>query len=165
MAAFDLIEEQVLGSNATNVTFSSIPATYAHLHFEMTVEANSSDEPVYVQFNGDATSNYTWFRYYSYNGTSSQGIQFDAHPSGEISIGDAIAQSTVGSIDLWIPNYAHTDRWKSVVGKVMNKKWWSQSGGAWKSTAAINSIKIYTPVSSNLKSGGQFKLWGLKDSN
>ena len=164
MAAFDLIEQQILGSQATAVTFSSIPATYAHLYLQITAEADYSDEPMYVQFNNDTNSNYTWFRYYSYGGTSSAGIQYEDSES-YISMGDAISQTVVGEIELWIPNYADTSKWKNTVSKIWNYKWWSQGGGAWKNTAAISTLKVYQPKSNNLDSGGQYNLWGLKDSN
>ncbi len=165
MAAFDLIEEQILGSNATAVSFYSIPSDYAHLKVEITVEATSSDEPIRMQFNNDTNSRYSWFRHYAYNGNSSYGIE-KVDDGTFISIGDAISSSYVGSIEVWIPDYANTSKWTTTISKIANRRWWSHGVGAWKqpSMYAVDAIKLYTPVSNNFQSGGQFKLWGYKDS-
>ena len=163
MAAFDLIEEQILGSNATSVEFSSIPDDYAHLKLEITCEANSSDEPIYIRFNGDTGStNYQWYSFYAYNGTSSYGGQFD-YQDAQIKLGEALSTSYVGCCEVWIPNYTNTSIWQSTLTRFMNRRWWSQSVGGWRSTSTPATILLWTPVNNNFQSGGQFKLWGYKD--
>jgi hypothetical protein len=70
--ALVLIAEQLLVGTATTITFSSIPNTYRHLRLVAMgrMNAATTEDYVYIRFNGDTGSNYDEVRVN--NGSSAQ---------------------------------------------------------------------------------------------
>jgi hypothetical protein len=142
-----------LGSPATSITISSIPATCTDLQISFSgVLASGSGTNVQLQFNGDTGNNYSY-----QGGKSLAGAQFNLQSFGVAFIdlidnfpasGCSSGCATIGGASAIVLNYAGTTLPKAVTGE----GWGSQNnasnlmamhfGGEWDSTAAINAIKI-----------------------
>lgn len=169
--AMILISSQVLGSDAANVAFSSIPATYNHLMlvcYGRITEAVVNDY-IYMQFNGDTGANYDRQHAAIFNATVSNAAEY---AQTAIRIGDFAAASATRSAQasmskVFIPNYAGTTFEK--LAKIEGYGEYNtsgtglsvlQNGGNWRSAAAITSILIF-PAANNFKAGSAFYLYGV----
>jgi len=147
------IATTTLGSAAASYTFSSIPSTYTDL--VLVINPNSYVENMNYQFNGDTGTNYSnTFIFgigsttYSTRGTNRTSI------SGTISGGWEIVRYN-------IMNYANTTTYKSVLNRMDDAAYATgANAGVWRSTAAINSIKV-NAGSGNLPSGTMLTLYGI----
>ena len=150
------IATQTLGSSAATVTFSSIPSTYTDLILIIDGTASGGDA-VYLQYNSDTGSNYSW--------TAVQGDGTVATSQR----GSATTEARIGSISTTrynsisqIMNYSNTTTNKTCLSRSV------RTGvntfafvNLWRSTAAITSIAIKTPVST-FSTGCVFTLYGIK---
>jgi len=66
---FVKIADVVVGSATSNVTFSSIPATYRNLKIVVTARYNAAGTDFVMQLNGDTGNNYQSALYYAGSGT------------------------------------------------------------------------------------------------
>jgi hypothetical protein len=158
----------VMGSNAASVTLASIPGTYISLRLTATCNTtDSSGTSIAAQFNGDTGNNYVWQQLFGSNtsaGTAPSGLightdfgPVPGTPSG----------STPGIFEVVIPNYSGTTFNKQTSG---NGTRWNSStqvnvqnySGMWLSTAAINSIKMFSEGGGNLIAGCTFSLYGMQ---
>ena len=176
-----LIASNTVGSGgATNVTFSSIPATYTDLKLVMSVRTNITEarSVLGIVINGDTTgANYSYRVLYgvgastagSANGTGT-GAAF-----GYIFYVDAASAtaSTFGSTELYIPNYTASIN-KSIINDGMAESnditnyGIAMNNANWNSTAAITSISLLTETA-NVATGAfvqysTFYLYGIKNS-
>lgn len=161
---YDLIQEQVLGSAAATVTFSSIPGTYKDLVLEIiatTVSGSGGPSP-YLQFNNDTATNYS---------------QTSLYGTGSLAVSSRISSNSFGFIGGFSSGWSATDPGVCVVN-IMNytstnvyKTYLSRFGvasletdaivGLWRKTPeAITSIKISTAASS-YNTNSTFRLWGV----
>lgn len=49
---------------ASSVTFSSIPSTYTHLQIRCNIRNTFAFDSMFIRFNGDSGSNYSWKQFY-----------------------------------------------------------------------------------------------------
>jgi hypothetical protein len=160
-----------LGSSASSVTFSSIPATYRDLVIVAngrTSYTSDSDDSISLRFNADTGSNYSQVFALGYSaGTFSTAytgnrmgvFAFAASASGNTNFGVATAN---------IMDYSATDKHKTVLGRGNNPPDSSvtMSAARWADTAAITSI-LLTPdrflqgASSAFVAGCTFNLFGV----
>ena len=179
MAAWTHIAHDTIigGLPAVSVTWSSIPTdgTYDHLLVKVSARTDKAGifDPVRIQFNGDSTSgNYS--NTYTYVGdTSVGGGQDDGenyiHHLYAACCGTTLA-STFGTAEIWIPNYANSANYKSVIcgGTVNNNSnsgWdWvlTQLGGLWQDQSAITQIDLTTEGASKYQAYSTFDLYGIK---
>jgi hypothetical protein len=144
-----------LGSSASSVTFSSIPATYRDLIlvFDGTATANSV---VNFRYNGDSGANYyrvgmegdgtTASSYFGTDATSLRVINWRTARS------NAIHQ---------IMDYSATDKHKTSISRGNPTDVGVQSAaGRWASTAAITSIAL-TLDANQFAAGCTFSLYGI----
>lgn len=160
---YTLIASNTLGSTQSSVTFSSIPATYTDLVLVCSIIATASTS-ANVQFNSDTASNYSYVvldgdgTTVSFNSqTTVTGIQLAAWSSN-------LGSSTNPSPAIMqINDYSNTTTFKTTL--VRSTAYGSSTScvdafvGLWRSTAAINSIKINA---SSFASGSTFKLYGIE---
>jgi len=147
------IATTTLGSAAASYTFSSIPSTYTDL--VLIINPNSYVENMNYQFNGDTATNYSnTFLFgdgsttYSTRGSNRTSI------SGTVSGGWEIVRYN-------IMNYSNTTTYKSVLNRMDDAaSYVGTNVGLWRSTAAINSIKINAGTG-NLPSGLMATLYGI----
>jgi hypothetical protein len=151
------IASTTLGSTATTVTFSSIPSTYTDLVLVCNPLSTSGD--TYFQLNGDTGTNYS-LTYLTANGTT---VYSGRTTSANYIYLDWLATSTTTGATNYIVNfmnYANTTTNKTTIGRENN----ATAGvgtivGLWRSTVAINSIKI--TALGTLQAGTTYNLYGI----
>lgn len=163
-ATYEKIQSITLGSSASSVTFSSIPATYTDLRIVMNYRANTSIAGSSIQFNGNTASNYseTFIRG---NGSAASSSRFTN--STYLQVGwQGWATTTIPqfcTVDIF--SYAGST-FKTVVGEDN-----ADRNGAgevvrfvalWRSTSAITSIVINENAGGgNYAAGSTFTLYGI----
>lgn len=159
-----LIAEQVLVSDATTVTFSSIPGTYRHLRLIAAgrITQATTEDYVYIRFNGDSGSNYDEIR--SNNGSFGQSSAQTKARIGDFP-GTSAPSGSAGQFELLIPAYALTTFHKTVRS---NSGVWDQSStgvmneffARWRDTSAIATIEL-SLGSGDFLAGSIFSLYGM----
>jgi hypothetical protein len=147
-----------LSSTASSVTFSSIPSTYTDLILVCNPLSTSGD--TYIQFNGDTATNYSSTVLYG-NAVPAIGSTRTSSDS-KIYLDWQATSTTTGATSyiVSINNYANTTTYKTTLGRGNQPS----AGvdvivGLWRSTSAINSIKI-TAVGT-LQIGTTYSLYGI----
>jgi len=165
---YQLIEAKTLSSNATSVTFSSIPATYTDLQFVCSVRcADGAYGNYFVYFNatGNASS-----KVLSGDGAAASSAS-GYGPATYLTMGtlNSAGQTanTFNSASVYIPNYASSN-FKSIsvenVTETNATTAYAQiNAGLWSSTSAINTLVIYAD-GSNMVQYSTFYLYGIKNS-
>lgn len=155
------IATHTLGSNVASYTLSSIPSTYTDLVLVINGQVVTSVTTI-CEFNGDTGSNYSATELFGDGAVAS---------SFRNSLGMAImgigAQILSGSpfvSILNINNYSNTATYKTVLGRTnQTAQGLNTMVGLWRSTAAINSIKISGYAgASGLTSGTTLTLYGIE---
>ena len=157
------IAEQTLGSAAASVTFSSISGSYTDLVLIFSGSAASGNPLVTLQFNGDTGTNYSDTTL-SGNGTAASSGRDTSvaqiYASGADSLSTGISQLIVN-----LQNYSNTTTYKTVITRSGNAaNGTSAVIGLWRSTSAINSIKIFNHTATNFASGSTFSLYGIQSA-
>jgi hypothetical protein len=158
----------VTGSNAGNITFSSISSSYTDLVLVMALQsdrASNGSSSVRLELNADTGTNYSSTYIYG-NGTSAiSGAQSSVSPMPQIgeAPGGPSLTSVFGFIKVSLFSYAGSTY------KTILSEWAADRNGAgltgrtvglWRSTSAINSIKI-TISSQNIVVGSTATLYGI----
>jgi hypothetical protein len=144
-----------LGSSASSVTFSSIPATYRDLILIITGTTDSNSS-FFLQYNSDTGSNYS---YVQMNGNGSTASSFSGTSSGA-EVG--VVYGTVGNTITQIQDYSATDKHKTALSRsntAANIVF--ASATRWANTAAITSVRAYYQTAANWQSGTTFNLFGV----
>jgi hypothetical protein len=172
---YTLIDKSILGSTATSVTFSSIPATYTDLKLVASIRTDrtaSAAENIRVQFNSDTGSVYSAIILDS-DGTSAYSSSNSTQASILSGYGntDLTTSDTFGNFEMYIPNYLSTTAAKSISSDsvVENNATLGFNvliAGLWNpgTQAAINSIKLFPQLGPNFKINSSFYLYGIKNS-
>lgn len=169
--SFESIATVTVGSSGqSSIEFTSIPSTYTHLQlrlFGRTTRA-STDDYIYIRFNGDSnTANYR-SHYLIGEGTNvySGDISSDYSVFGRLTGGNA-ASSVFGALTVDMVDYKNTNKYKTfknLGGQDLNGSpayiWIGSS--LWMSTSAITSFAIYPGTYSNFSQYTQAALYGIK---
>jgi hypothetical protein len=168
---YELIETQILGSNAASVTFSNLGVySSAYKHLQIRIAARSSDSApgvgVYSRLNADAGSNYR-AHYLLGNGSAvlNGGLNVGTTGlSGIISAGGSAANNFgVAVIDLLDP-YSTTKNktlrtLTGITDAAQNRI--DLHSALWMSTASLTSWQLL-PELGNFVTGSRFSLYGMK---
>ena len=165
---YQLIEAQTLGSSATSVTFSAIPATYTDLLLKVSIRGNVAqiNQSYQITFNGTSTTGISMRRLY---GTGA------AAASDTLTLTEAVGASatsnTFSNEEIYIPNYLSSNAKSfSIDGVVENNATTGYQvlyAGLWNPAvqAAISSIVLTAQGgSSQLVQYSTFYLYGIKNS-
>lgn len=158
------------GGAAANITFTSIPSTYTDLCLVFSVRsavAGNLDQ-VWMQFNGDTSSNYafSWTVGTGSADSSNGGTSATQIVAGYIP-GSTATASTFTSSSVYIPNYAGSVAKSANMEHVFESTTTAVTGivgfstGYWSGTSAINSIKLFTQSGSNLAQYCTATLYGV----
>jgi hypothetical protein len=151
------IATTTLGSATGSYTFSSIPATYTDLVL-IADWSNAAGTGTAIILNGDTSGNYSYTYMYGTGSAAGSGRNSNATNTG---IGyDPTANRRQNSI-VHFMNYSNTTTYKTIL--VRNNVPEFQIVGSvnlWRSTAAINSIKIDNSPQ-NFNAGATFTLYGI----
>ena len=156
-----------LGSDDADVTFASIPATYRDLVIVGQVRSTRSDtdDDLFIQFNSDTGSNYSYVRMVGRTGGASSATNINGtnqNDLGQVPANSATAGQFAAAI-CNIMDYSATDKHKTTLTRNNSADSFQAVGahaGRWASTNAIDTIKVYCRVG-NLKSGSTLALYGI----
>ena len=153
-----------LGSSASSVTFSSIPATYRDLILITNeVHATSSNQgSTLIRFNGDTGANYTMvYMAGNFNNGAQSGTGGAATSLWTGRFNNVVGNSGIAHI----MDYSATDKHKTVISRGNA----AQDIGLpviafanrWANTAAITSIVCFPEIATNYGTGSTFSLYGV----
>lgn len=168
---YTLISSNVLASDQTTITFSSIPQTYTDLSLRVSGRANqNSNFDLLLSFNG-TNSGYS-YTYISGNGSSASTLRGSSQtniPMYSLITASGSTANAFANIEIYIPNYTGSSYVKQVGGYGVNEIN-SASGaiitaisGLNNFTSAITSISL-TVGSGGYLTGSSFYLYGIKSS-
>ena len=152
-----------LGSSASSVTFSSIPATYRDLivvaNFTQTDTTTAA-----IRFNSDTGSNYS---YVSMTGSGAGALS--SQGSGQdlifIPFFTTSASSQAFSFSQ-VMDYSATDKHKTVLTRDLTTRTTDSllatvsQANRWANTAAITTLQVFMRAG-NFNAGGRFDLYGI----
>jgi len=161
------IATQTLGSDASTVTFSSISGSYTDLILVINTRSSStaaSDTKLYVQFNGDTATNYS-YTFLVGNGTSassSRGSSQNQIYAADVSATGGSSYAGLSTVTLQIQNYSNTTTYKTMLYRVASANVFVEAVvGLWRSTAAITSIVLDLESTPQFITGSTFTLYGI----
>ena len=169
--SFDLLETQILTTNSSSITFSSLGtfSDYRHLQIRAVAKSssvNDSNNTFSLRFNGDSGNNY-WRHQLNGNGSSVLSGS-SASAANNMEFLDAIVGNNVANkfspIILDILDFNSSVKNKTVrafSGHDGGENDVSLHSGLWSSTNSITSIELYCP-GQTLQTGSRYSLYGIK---
>ena len=161
------IATTTLGSAASSITFSSIPATYTDLRLVFVGTATAADN-LFIRYNGDTGANYSRTFIYG-NGTSTA--------SNRNTSVTYIIPAQLNGLSTTIPRFYQMDIFNyagSTYKTSLSMGAEDSNGGSgdvassvelWRSTSAINSILLFPAnAGTTFKIGTTATLYGIKNS-
>ena len=141
-ATYKKIATTTLGSNAANITFSSISSAYTDLVIILN-GAFTTAETIGVQFNSDTGSNYS-STILAGNGSSASSGRNTNQTGLTVGTNGYWTTSIIANSILNIQNYSNTTTYKTILSRSNNTSVGLDAiVGLWRNTAAINAIKLY----------------------
>lgn len=168
-STYTLISGTTLGSNQTNITFSSIPQTYTDLVLRVSgrgTNASIISNP-YIQVNGVTSTVYSWTGLDgSGSSASSSRASNDTDVRPGYQNGDTSTANTFSSAEIYFPDYANTSYNKVIEGFSLSENnataaYISFRAGLVRSTSAISS---FTLGLTSWAANSSFYLYGIKNS-
>lgn len=156
------IATTTLGSAASSITFSSIPATYTDLRLVLNVTSVSVSDNFQIQFNSDTATNYSQTLLIG-NGTTASSTRYTSSSV----IWDATNLSTTlpSFITLDIFSYAGSTNKTALMSSnedYNGSGFTKASVHLWRSTSAITSIDIKMPSGRTFSIGTTATIYGIK---
>lgn len=159
-ATYVPIATQTLGSSTSTVTFSSISSGYTDLILVCNYTTTVANLDCRLQVNSDTSGNYS-YTYLLGQGTGSGTgrLANSSYIGGYFAVGT----STSGNISIYkFQNYANTTTYKTILHRMSSaQKELTANVGLWRSSAAINSIALFTNTNA-FAIGSVFTLYGIK---
>jgi hypothetical protein len=154
---YTAIATTTMSGSTASYTFSSIPSTYTDLVL-VVMAANSSASNFEITFNSDTGSNYSRTQLSGNGSTASSGKESSYTSYRTLSTPSGTSFYAMAVLN--IMNYSNTTTNKILLdrGGYSTDQTYAQVG-LWRSTAAINSIRLLT--GSNLSAGTTFTLYGI----
>jgi hypothetical protein len=146
-----------LGSSASSVTFSSIPATYRDLIF-ISDGAASSSTNIAVRFNSDTGNNYNYVAMFGGSGGASSYAESNQNSFTQLSLSTSISNNIAQIMD-----YSATDKHKTLLVRGNGDSGYVTGvAGRWANTAAITSISLAPTIGgATFNTGTVFSLYGV----
>lgn len=168
------ISKNVLTSNQTSITLSSIPSTYTDLILKITArstDAVNKYDAMLVQINSLTTGNTNTILYGYVTGNLSTRNTYGSTKNLIGQFSTAVSTSnTFGVSETYFPNYAgstnkvmSTTAFSESAGNTAEVAYVSLVAGLLSNTAAISSLTFNFNVG-NIASGSRFDLYGIKNS-
>ena len=170
-SSYESIATVTVGSGGSStISFTSIPATYTHLQIRgigRSLEANTGLDVIYVRFNSDTGSNYSWHQLFGSGNSASAdpGTSTSFMRGGLITL-NSEAADIFGSSIIDILDYANTNKYKTIRslsgGEYNNVRGGiGLFSGSWRNTNTITAITLQ-PSGANFAQYTQFALYGIK---
>jgi len=146
-----------LGSSASSVSFSSIPASFRDLVLVIDGTASVSTN-VQVRFNGDSNNNYLYVAMYGNGSTTSSFAESNISSITQLALANYSSNTLTQIMD-----YSATDKHKTVLIRSNGGNGFVQAtAGRWGSTSAITSMVLTSSGSgATFNSGSNFALYGI----
>ena len=169
---FDLLDQRVLTTSETSVTFSSLAATYGSTYQHLQIRyASKSDygaswaDSMRIRFNGDSGSNYAQHQLRG-DGANVNAFAQTSTSSINYALLSGSANTyvfTSGVVDLLDPFESTKNTTVRIFdGALSNGTQVKLNSGLWMNTAALTSIEIASSNAANLVTGSRFSLYGIK---
>lgn len=159
-ATYEPIASTTLGSNASEINFTSISGNFSDLVI-VASGTTTSIEDLYCRFNGDTATNYSR-TFLSGDGSSATSGRASSQSLLNLSNYGYFGTTNPNIYTVQIMSYASTNVFKTVLITASNAdNGVSRLVGLWRSTSAITSIRLYTPTH-NMKTGMTASLFGVK---
>jgi len=172
-SSYESIATVTVGSGgASDITFSSIPATYTHLQIRglgRTTQNSTGADDLLINFNSDTSTNY------SYHDLTGDGTSASASAQSTIafiSISSMLPRlqqsaNSFGVAVIDILDYANTNKYKTtraLAGLDINAAggFIALRSGNWRNTNAITTITLKPESSRIFAQYSQFALYGIK---
>jgi hypothetical protein len=167
---YTLIASSTVGAGgAASITFSSIPATYTDIVFEISGRSTVAQlgASLYMRFNGGSTTN-TIRNLYGNGSAAASQTQSDAWSGIDVDGANASA-SVFSNTQIYFPNYAGSTNksWsaESVIENNATSAYCEMSAGLWANTAAINQVTFTIEnASGNWSQYSTAYLYGVKNA-
>lgn len=164
---YEAIATTTVGSGgAATIEFTSIPGTYTDLLIKLSGRStHSSIDPVFITFNGAATSTTSYRSIFGDGSTvssfSGTGAQIQYIP------GTGQTASTFNNAEVYIPNYAGSNNKSFSIDAVQETNaataYIVPMACLWSNTAAITSITL-DPATGNFAQHSTATLYGIKNT-
>jgi hypothetical protein len=162
-ATYFPIATTTISSSVSTYTFSSIPTTYTDLILIANYGNAAGGNYAVRVGNGsvDTGSNYSRIVVY---GTGSSAGSFLESSQTYLNLGNSNTALIANSITQF-NNYSNTTTYKSWIDRSNATTGTTVlSNCLWNSTSAINTIQVFSPISSNFLSGTTFTLYGILEA-
>lgn len=155
------IATTTLGSAASSYTFSSISGSYTDLILIANLTASGTNFDIQVgNGSADTGSNYSSTRIYG-NGSSALSDRQSNNTTG-VTGNNADSSSVPVQFISHFQNYSNITTNKTVLTRYDRSDGLAMAVvGLWRSTSAINTIKIHSTNGSTFSSGSTFTLYGI----
>jgi hypothetical protein len=163
-ATYEPIATQTLGSAASTITFSSIPATYTDLRLVFVGKSETTNGmAIGLQYNGDTNTNYsTTFLY----GNATASYREINQPRINLASTVNVAGLDNVSLSMWeIDILSYTSAVHKTCMFSGGQNYWNvvnEGVSLWRSTATINQISFVSNSTNNYAIGTTVTLYGIK---
>jgi hypothetical protein len=167
--AMELIATQVLSSNPSSITFSSISSDFKHLQIRLITRSTTNGQDLYLQLNSAASLTY---RAHSLRGITGSGVSSDAEGGTDRArIGfsginsDTANDFTPFLIDILDANSSSKNKTvRTISGRTSTFSF--ATAGLWSllypSTQAVNSLTLSMNSPAAFAVGSRFSLFGIR---
>ena len=162
-STYEPIATNTLGSAATSITFSSIPATYTDLRLVF-VGTVSSATDAKIRLNSDTGSNYSTTALYGTG--SAAGSTYGAASFFNASFGGVLSTTVPSLITADLFSYAGSTNKTALTEQSSDYNGTgavTRAVSLWRNTAAITSVQIYVSAG-NFNIGTTATLYGIKNA-
>jgi hypothetical protein len=164
---YELISTSIVsGSSTDSITFdvSSFASTYKHLQIRIVGRPNTGNLNFFTRFNGDSGSNYNWHELYTYSGSAVSSGAGVNQTSMKLIYSDSSVSTSYGAGVMDILDAFSTSKNKTirVFAGALRDTFVVLRSGAWRNTAAINSILVYCEGGVIIAAGTRVSLYGIK---
>jgi hypothetical protein len=156
------IQTYTANGSQSSITFSSIPSTYTDLVVVINAAGASSGFGSQIRFNSDSSTNYSQTILYG-DGASAASVRSSSVNTVNLNYyGDATTTALAQTIIVQVQNYSNTTTYKTFMSRGGNAASGLSAGVyLWRSTAAINSINIFSVGGANYSSNTTMTLYGI----
>jgi hypothetical protein len=151
-----------LGSSASSVTFSSIPATYRDLIvITNQTMVSGAGYDTSLRFNADSGSNYT--NVYALGTGSATGSGTQSLTFADCGYMTTFVSNSFNRI-IQIMDYSATDKHKTLISRASNTAGAEQVAmyaNRWANTAAITTVQVLSGSGNSYAAGSTFNLYGV----
>ena len=162
-ATYEPISTTTLGSAASSITFSSIPATYTDLKLIVVFKANSGTVTCYARPNNDSGANYSITNLEA-NGSTAASYQTSGSTNG-LAGNWSLSAGTTNShfVEMDIFSYAGSTNKTALIAYSNDRNGTGEVNrnvGLYRSTSAITAISL-SPNGANWSTGTTATLYGI----